>query len=157
MKLYAETAIIDNEKIEGDIEEVGEIARDTRQYFWFESEGTDNGAHVTAIPQSEFEADPQNGGGNTLMTSNGVAVRDGLTELATFSADGVEFGDEHGKHVRINYNNETAQTSVTSDILLDVMAQNEPSTPEGSTIESGGCSARHGASVVKHEQVFRMG
>lgn len=130
-------------------EKASRIATSTAQYFWVSTGGTDNGAHVTSIPQSEFEADPQNGGGNTLLTTNGVAVRDGLTELATFSADGVEFGDEHGKHVSINYNNETAQTSVTSDILLAVMAQNEASTPTGSTIESGGCASDFGSLVTK--------
>ncbi|MBR0091708.1 MAG: hypothetical protein IJP92_08415 [Lachnospiraceae bacterium] len=95
------------------------IATSTAQYFWVSTGGTDNGAHVTAIPQSEFEADPQNGGGNTLLTSNGVAVRDGLTELATFSAggsrigadgeayvetdaNGINFGDADGVHMRMD-------------------------------------------------------
>ena len=84
-------------------EKAARIATSTAQYFWVSSGGTDNGAHVTSIPQADFEADPENGGGNTLLTSNGVAVRDGLTELATFSADGVEFGDENGKHIRMYY------------------------------------------------------
>ena len=74
-------------------ERASRIATSTAQYFWVSTGGTDNGAHVTSIPQSEFEADPSNGGGNTLMTSNGVAVRDGLAELATFSADGAVFTD----------------------------------------------------------------
>lgn len=99
-------------------EKAKRIATSTAQYFWVSTGGTDNGAHVTSIPQSEFEADPQNGGGNTLMTSNGVAVRDGLTELATFSANGsrvgasgnayvetdatgVSFGDGDGEHMRM--------------------------------------------------------
>ena len=137
-------------------EKAKRIATSTAQYFWVSTGGNDNGAHVTAIPQEQFEADPQNGGGNTLMTSNGVAVREGLTELATFATDGIELGDEHGKHVAIKYDNETAQTSIISDILLAVVAQNEPSTPEGSTTESGGCSARYGASVVRHEQTSTM-
>lgn len=87
-------------------EKAKRIATSTAQYFWVSTGGNDNGAHVTAIPQEQFEADPQNGGGNTLMTSNGVAVRDGLTELATFSADGITFGDEDGEHLRMeNVNN----------------------------------------------------
>ena len=65
------------------------IASNTNQYFWHTQEGTDTGAHITEIPQEEFLADPANGGGNLLARSNGIAVRDGLTELATFSQDGL--------------------------------------------------------------------
>lgn len=66
------------------------IAGNTNQYFWMTSTGTDTGAHITEIPQSAFLADPQ--GGNLLARSNGIAVRDGLTELATFGADGATIG-----------------------------------------------------------------
>ena len=55
-------------------------------------EGTDTGVHITEVTQEEFLADPENGGGNLLARSNGIAVRDGLTELATFDADTVELG-----------------------------------------------------------------
>lgn len=81
-------------------EKASRIATSTAQYFWVSTGGNDNGAHITAIPQEEFEADPQNGGGNTLLTTNGVAVRDGLTELATFSASGITFGDGTGDVLR---------------------------------------------------------
>lgn len=66
------------------------IAGNTNQYFWMTSTGTDTGAHITEIPQSAFLANPQ--GGNLLARSNGIAVRDGLTELATFGADGATIG-----------------------------------------------------------------
>lgn len=91
------------------------IATSTAQYFWVSTGGTDNGAHVTSIPQADFEADPENGGGNTLLTSNGVAVRDGLTELATFSADGVEFGDENGKHIKMYYSPSNGEMHTYTD------------------------------------------
>lgn len=65
------------------------IAGNTNQYFWHTSTGTDTGAHITEVPQDEFLADPDNGGGNLLARSNGVAVRDGLKELGVFSADGL--------------------------------------------------------------------
>ena len=71
------------------VEVVTRIAGNTAQYFWHTEAGTDTGVHITEIPQDEFLADPENGGGNLLARSNGVAVRDGLTELAQFSADGV--------------------------------------------------------------------
>lgn len=72
------------------------IANNTNQYFWHVEEGTDTGAHITEVSQDEFLADPTNGGGNLLARSNGIAVRDGLDELATFSADTVEIGKNSG-------------------------------------------------------------
>lgn len=71
---------------------VSEIAGNTAQHFWMTEEGTDTGAHITEVTQEEFLADPTNGGGNLLARSNGIAVRDGLTDLATFSAETVEIG-----------------------------------------------------------------
>lgn len=74
------------------------IADNTNQYFWHTQEGTDTGAHITEIPQEEFMADPTNGGGNLLARSNGIAVRDGLTELATFGASGTRIGQDEQEH-----------------------------------------------------------
>ncbi len=78
---------------------VRRIAANTNQYFWHTETGTDTGAHITEIPQEEFLADPENGGGNLLARSNGVAVRDGLTELAQFANDGMRFNDGAGNTV----------------------------------------------------------
>ena len=69
------------------------IAGDTNQYFWFTGSGSDTGAHITETPQAQFIADPQNGGGNLLARSNGVAIRDGMTELATFGAYGANINE----------------------------------------------------------------
>ena len=84
------------EKVVTAVKEVADtaarIAGNTRQYFWFTSEGTDTGAHITEVPQDEFLADPSNGGGNLLARSNGTAIRMGLTELATFGASLIELG-----------------------------------------------------------------
>lgn len=72
------------------------IAGNTAQYFWHTETGTDTGAHITEIPQEEFLRDPEHGGGNLLARSNGIAVRNGLTELATFGVNGIRLGnDEH--------------------------------------------------------------
>lgn len=73
-------------------EKAAKIAGNTNQYFWHTQEGTDTGAHITEIPKEDFLADPENGGGNLLARSNGVAVRDGLTELAAFLADTFHVG-----------------------------------------------------------------
>lgn len=70
------------------VQAVKKIADNTNQYFWHTETGTDTGIHITEIPQDEFLADPEAGGGNLLARSNGIAIRDGLTELATFAADG---------------------------------------------------------------------
>ena len=79
------------------------VAGNTNQYFWHASEGTDTGAHITEKTQEAFLSDPANGGGNTLIRSNGMAVRDGLTELATFTADGVQIGEFTKAHLTNDY------------------------------------------------------
>lgn len=71
-----------------------QIASDTEQHFWTTETGTDTGSHITEKTQDAFIADPQNGGANLLARSNGIAIRDGLTELASFSADGIAFDDD---------------------------------------------------------------
>lgn len=80
------------ERVKTVAESAAKIAGNTRQYFWFTEEGTDTGAHITEIPQAEFLDDPANGGGNLLARSNGIAIRNGLSELATFASDLVELG-----------------------------------------------------------------
>lgn len=70
------------------------IAANTQQHFWFTETGQDTGAHITEVTQDEFLADPTQGGGNLLARSNGVAIRKGLTEVATFAQDGVTFSDD---------------------------------------------------------------
>ena len=65
-------------------EQAGRIAGNTNQYFWHTETGTDTGAHITEVPKDDFLANPSNGGGNLLARSNGIAVRDGMTELAQF-------------------------------------------------------------------------
>lgn len=71
---------------------VKDIADNTNQYFWHTEEGDDTGAHITEKPQEEFLADPENGGGNLLARSNGIACRDGTEELAIFSIQGIRLG-----------------------------------------------------------------
>ena len=78
------------------------IAGDTNQYFWFAGSGSDTGAHITETPQEQFLLDPANGGGNLLARSNGIAVRDGLTELAIFSAEELRVGTPDANHASIN-------------------------------------------------------
>lgn len=111
-----------NEKAEN----AQKIARDGAQYFWFLEEagdvptGVGTGAHISEIPKEEFLADPTNGGGNLLARSNGVAVRDGLTELASFGATGAQIGKTSEGHINIEsdevnfYNGEKALCSFSA-------------------------------------------
>lgn len=79
---------------------VEQVAGDTNQYFWHTSTGTDTGAHITQIPQEEFVTTPS--GGNTLIRSNGMAVRDGLIELARFTASGAQIGEDGKAHIELD-------------------------------------------------------
>lgn len=91
MKLTAESTVINDDKLNTNIDNAQttansakQIADDTAQYFWFTSSGSDTGAHISEKTQAEFIANPS--GGNLLARSNGIAVRDGLDELATFGS-----------------------------------------------------------------------
>ena len=70
-----------------------QIADDTEQHFWFMETGTDTGGHITEVSQEEW-LDPSSpnyqSGGNLLARSNGIAVREGMKELATMSQNGFD-------------------------------------------------------------------
>lgn len=90
----AKTAKVLAESARESAEQAITIAGDTEQHFWFTETGTDTGAHITETTQEDFLADPTNGGSNLLARSNGIAVRDGLDELASFSASGASIGQD---------------------------------------------------------------
>lgn len=94
MKLTAESTVINDAKLDADIGEVKGIASNTAQYFWTTQTGTDTGVHITEVTRQEFEADPVNGGNNMLIRSNGMAIRDGTNEVATFQTDAIELGKD---------------------------------------------------------------
>lgn len=74
-------------------QEAKQIADDTEQHFWFTETGTDTGAHITEVTQEEWSdpSDPNyQSGGNLLARSNGIAVREGMKELAIMSQDGFD-------------------------------------------------------------------
>lgn len=76
------------------------------QFFWHNSQdsgaGEGVGAHITEVPQEDYIADPANGGGNLLAQSGGIAIRDGLKELATFGASGAIIGEVANDNVRVD-------------------------------------------------------
>lgn len=94
LAMHATRAVQLVEKVVSKVKEVADsaqkIAGNTNQYFWHTEEGSDTGAHITELPQEEFLDDPDNGGGNLLARSNGIAIRNGLTELATFGSNFIE-------------------------------------------------------------------
>lgn len=86
---------------------VAAIANNTNQYFWFTGTGTDTGAHITEVPQDEF-TDPNSQnyhiGYNSIFRSIGFAIRNGLTELATFGTSAITLGLANAKHILIDTN-----------------------------------------------------
>lgn len=117
------------------------IADDTAQYFWYADEGTDTGAHITEVPQDDFIADPANGGGNLLARSNGIAVRDGLNEMAIFGTNGMQVG----------------QTLVTPQVVIG-QTNISMRTDEGATFFSidGTNSSAQSEAVVASQSDFRL-
>jgi hypothetical protein len=88
------------------VSQAGATAEEVNQYFWFNSTASGQegaGAHITQKDKASFVADPANGGGNTLMTSNGMEVRDGTTTLAEFTADGAQIGQDSESHLNMDY------------------------------------------------------
>ena len=67
------------------------IAEGVNEHFWHDN----TGAHVTEVTQEEWNepTDPNyHSGGNTLITTQGMAIRNGLTNLAEFGATGARVG-----------------------------------------------------------------
>ena len=104
--------------------EIFDIASNTEQHFWMTETGTDTGAHITEVTKEEFLDDPSNGGGNLLARSNGIAVRDGLTELSSFGSSGTNIGRTDSCHLEITPNSMTlldaeGRKQMTANLLND--------------------------------------
>ena len=112
------------------LEGVSSIAGNTNQYFWHTETGADTGAHITEVPQEEWN-DPNNpnyhSGGNLLARSNGIAVRDGLTELAQFKADGIDFYDQYSANVvDVDTDGSVYNGEFSYEVSIDSLAPNNP-------------------------------
>ena len=69
------------------------IAEGVNEHFWYDS----GGAHVTEVTQAEWSdpGDPNyHSGGNTLITSLGMAIRNGLNNLAEFTSSHLQLGEK---------------------------------------------------------------
>ena len=102
---------------------------ETVQRFWVAEEGEDAGAHITEVTKEEFEADPQ--GGNLLARSDGIHIRDGLTDVSTFGADGVQVGRSDAFHSVFDdttlgfYDGDSKITSIENGMLHVFKNSNE--------------------------------
>lgn len=123
-------------RVDGVATEARKIAGNTDQYFWHVTSGTDTGAHLTEIPQEEFLADPENGGGNLLARTNGIAIRDGLTEMAQFGTR-VVLGQESSSHAEISPSGMSIYNENPS-LCLDVGASETTVEVPITTTYSGG-------------------
>ena len=108
MELIVETSLLDDVKLKEDITEAQEtaeeaystatkavsIAGNNDQYFWTAQTGTDTGVHITLVSQETFKANPR--GANLLVRNNGVAIRDGLLEVAVFNQGGTFYNSYVG-------------------------------------------------------------
>lgn len=77
------------------------IAEGVNEHFWHDS----TGAHVTEVTQEEWNepTDPNyHSGGNTLITTQGMAIRDGMTNLAEFGSSGATIGEVADDNIRVN-------------------------------------------------------
>lgn len=106
-----------------------DIAANTDQYFWHTETGEDTGAHITEIPKEDFLDDPENGGGNLLARSNGIAVRNGLEELASFGANGARIGQDGANRVELNSESIALITNNNEDALRSEVS--------GTTVKGG--------------------
>lgn len=70
-----------------------EKAKATAAHFWSDAEG----AHVTYTEEGEAIA-----GGNVLISTDGLSVRDGETTLASFGKELIQIGKDGGQNVQIS-------------------------------------------------------
>lgn len=92
-------------------DEALEAAKDTNKYFWFTSA---EGAHITEIPQETFVSNPS--GGNVLIDSDSVDIRQGTDVLATFGS-ATRIGKSGAENVTINNTGVTVNTTNMSNAV----------------------------------------
>lgn len=130
--------------------DAGAIAGNTNQYFWHTEKGTDTGAHITEIPREDFLKSPSTGGGNLLARSNGIAVRDGLDELATFGSNGISLGATSGNNSNILIDSSTMKIRKGSTVYGRIDGNTTGSTRRLRMI-SGDSSATGYSQVALYE------
>lgn len=111
------------------------MATELGQYFWFT--GTDTGAgagaHITEKPQATVLLNPAESGGNLLARSDGIAVRDGLSDLAKFGVGGTQIGQDGENRVIIT-DEELSQVNKDGTEYLNVLTNGAERTVYGTKI-----------------------
>ena len=144
--------------VKGVADKAFKIAGNTAQYFWTTEEGTDTGAHITEIPKESFEADPDHGGANLLLRSIGIAIRQGLVELASFSVAGMHVNtyDSQGNEVTIAHlgYGEGASQSGTATAPYYTLGTRKANTTVGNYSTAAGydCIASGGYSFAEGKE-----
>ena len=71
------------------------LAGDINQYFWnltsAYSTNVPAGTYITEVAQSLFKPNPS--GGNVVIQSTGITIRDGITQLSSLTGQGLNFYD----------------------------------------------------------------
>ena len=72
------------------VNEVLTTATATGQYFWhtIADTGAGAGAHITQVPKEVFLDNPSAGGGNVLIDSDSIDIRNGEADIASFGSEG---------------------------------------------------------------------
>lgn len=100
------------------------IATATQQHFWYNSTdsgaGEGAGAHITEVDKDTFIANPSAGGKNLYANSNGIAVRDGVTDLAVFGGSGATIGKASASHSTIDANGQRFYASDGTTQLANI-------------------------------------
>lgn len=79
------------------------LAEGIDEHFWYDN----TGAHITKVTQDNWNdstSPDYHSGGNTLITSDGLAVRKGTVELASFTGSGAQIGRTAHWHANISSN-----------------------------------------------------
>ena len=72
------------------------VISDLNQYFWRKKTASTNvpaGSYVTNIPGTTYEADPTNGGFNSLVQATGIYLRNGITTLSAWTGTALTFNN----------------------------------------------------------------
>ena len=121
------------------------IAEGVNEHFWHDS----TGAHVTEVTQEEWNepTDPNyHSGGNTLITTQGMAIRNGLTNLAEFGATGATIGVSGSQIAHLGYGPGTDSGGGTSDAPYYTLGVRTGTVGNYSTAEGNGTEASRFAS-----------
>jgi len=132
------------------------IAEGVNEHFWHDN----TGAHVTEVTQEEWNdpADPNyHSGGNTLITTQGMAIRKGLVNLAEFGATGATIGVSGSQIAHLGYGPGTDSGGGISDAPYYTLGVRTGTVGNYSTAEGNGTEASSFASHAEGGETTASG